>query len=682
MGSALQMFDFDDTPEAEQLPARYSESTALQKPAACEIRKRVEDVNKVPSHTRTKGQEKLNFVQMVVELMDKSGKGMEEACDIIAMNYAEAFLLLLHGGKNGASQLTYNNCRHWLALLGRTPEGGYNFANSAALCDNYVRGFQNRDGDPLFWTYFFAFYLNMNRMPATQAYRRAVAKTRKEMPLAVIPSRQQATYRIRQLDETTVALARHGEEFLKNNYIDFIRRDPNDLEPGYALVSDSREFDFFVKVWDEKKQGWDKVRPKICGMIDMRSWYMTSWQISAVPVNCDTITDALAMHIILNGKHIPNYMYVDNGKDYTALGFSTPAKFGEFEHSIFKELNINMINSIPYNGRAKLIERFFRDVMQQFDKLLPSYLGSRPGERPDTAQFFSDNPEKLLTLEQLVLIFGAFLKEYHDTPKYGESHMGKTPRQIWESRVPKTVTITDERLFMALLRPYPTTRTVHRGPAIVLGKTEYYSMDLWKYMGKPVMVKLDRHNYSHVYAFTLDGTLICECLIRKRAKSLDFSEENRDLIAEGMSRQRSQIKRTYTAIDELTSGLHVLPPLKLMIAPPGVKIVKDGESTSVKGANHKYRNWTAVDANGQEIEIPNGQEQETGESAAPAIEFRKNRKAAIDLEFQRNLDATLLKNKTVAEDKMKEDFAFADFAKVEDNNKQEGMSNELDKDFN
>jgi transposase InsO family protein len=601
--AALAIYDFDNSPAPALMPdvrGQMTDHSGLVTIAA--PRPRPESVDLVPSETRTKAQEKLNYCQMVLELMRNTGKGMHEACDIIAMKYAEAFPQLLHGGKGGKSQLTYNNGRNWLSLLGKTKEGGYDFANAAVLCDNYKRGVQldSRKGDEKFWEFFFALYLNKNRLPATQAYKLAAAKTKKENPFAVLPTRQQATYRIGQLAPETLALARYGEEVFKNSYMDYIRRDWTDIAPGMVMVSDSRDFDFFVRAWDEKEQVWKAVRPKICGIIDARSWYITSWQITIEPINCDTITDALALHISRNNGHIPGFLYVDNGKDFTASGFSEPVKFERWEHSIFQELGIKMVNSLPYNGRAKTIERFFKDVMQTFDKLFCSYLGSRPGERPDTAQFYANNPEKLPSLEQLCQIFAAWTNEFHNTPKRGEIHKGQSPLQIWETRTQQTVRMTNDQLFMAFLRPESATRTVHRGPAISLDKVEYYSDALWPHFDKSVMIKTDRNDPEHVYAFTLDGTLICECRTRAKIKALDFSQGNRDAISDAMANQRRQIKRTYTAIEELTGGYNVLSPIALMAMAPDAKIIKDGERTSVKGASHKFQHFIAVGGDGIE----------------------------------------------------------------------------------
>ena len=619
MASALSLIDYDDSPAPELLPVVRDNGQLTVNNAP---RPRVESVDLVPSQTRTKAQEKLNYCQMVLELMRNTGKGMHEACDITAMNYAEAFPLLSCGGQGGRSQLHYNNCRNWLSLLGKTKDGGYNFANAAVLCDNYKRGVQveSRKGDEKFWEYFFALYLNKNCLPATVAYRLAVTKIKKENPFAVCPTRQQATYRIGQLDPATIMLARHGEEALKNSFIDYIRRDWTDVMPGMVMVSDSRTFDFFVKNWDEEKQVWKAVRPTVCGMIDAKSWYITSWQITPEAVNCDVITDALALHIARNNGHIPNFLYVDNGKDFTASGFSTPVVFDKYEHSIFKELGIKMVNSLPYNGRAKTIERLFRDVMQQFDKLFCSYLGSRPGERPDTAQFYADNPEKLPSLEQLCQIFAAWIKQYHETPKRGEIHKGQSPLQVWETKMQQAEPLGNDRLFMAFLRPESATRTVHRGPAISLDKTEYYSDKLWPHFDKPVMVKTDRNDPEHVYAFTPDGTLICECRTRAKIKALDFSQENREQISEAMSRQRRQIRQTYTAIEQLTGGYNVLSPIALMAAAPDAKIIKDGERTSVKGASHKFQHFIAV---GGDEQLTMDNEQLT---TNPKIDFKEDRR--------------------------------------------------------
>jgi hypothetical protein len=656
--------------------------TAIQKREPCEIRKRTEDVDDVPAVVRAKAQERVNYLQMVIEKMRHTGKGMEESCLLIAMNYADAFPLLNKGGKGGASQLTYNNCRHWLRIIGKTKDGGYDFGNSAALCDNYQRGIRTKDkwnGDPEFWKAFWGFYMNRNRLAATTAYRLATIKTKQNNAFAVIPKIQSVTYRVSHLHPAEVALARHGEEALKNGFIAHIDRNWDNVQPGFMLVGDNRQFDVFVRVPGAKEGEWKAVRPWICAFIDARSWHVVSFTITTEDINNDLIANVLGAFIHSNENRAPLVCYVDNGKDFNAMGFSKPVEMDGHEHSTFIELGTNTLNSIAFNAKAKTVERYFRDMMMEFDKLFPSYLGSRPGDRPDTAAFFQKNPEKLLSVEQFTECFGAWLDKQQNMPKHGKIHKGKSPREIWESRTPLSESLSDARLFMAFLKPEKETRTITRGPKIEVNNNFYYSQELWPHYGKPVMVKTDRNNLSHVYAFKTDGTFICECHTKQSIEAYATDPESRKRIGEEMALQRRQLRNTYTAVNDLTGGMHVLSPLALLAAAPDVKIIRDGQRNSVKGASHKFVNYIVE---GQETEMrgPENQPQEDMEPTAPAIDFKEDRDAAIDLEFQRKLDETLLKNKT-AEDKDKGDFAFADFAKVEDKNKQEETSNELDKDF-
>ncbi len=635
----------------------------VQSPTAALVRRPVADMESIPSEWRAKAMERSRFCQEVYKYIVTARKTAKEAVELVVINYADAFPILLKGGKNGDPQLTYNNYRHWIRLLGRiddgTKRGSPDFSNVAALCDNYRRGERDQDswsGDPVFWKYFFATYLNKTRPSVPFAYRNARNKMRKENPFAPIPNFQQAAYRVGKLHPATVILARDGQEALKNNCIDFIRRTWDDVEPGMALIADSRTFDFMVKAWDEKTQTWKATRPTLCGMIDARSWFMSGWQITVEPVNCDIVADSFALHIVNSNGVIPTYVYIDNGKDFNAQGFSAPVLMGDKKHSTFIELGTQRVNALPYNARAKTIERMFLDVMQGFDKYFAAYLGSRPHERPDTASYFDSHPEELPSLDNICRLFAAFLEEYHATPKHGEIHKGKSPQEIWESRKPGTA-IGMDRLFMAFLRPLATSRMVHQGPAISLDNTEYYSGELWKWLDKKVMIKTDRHDASHIFAFDFDGALIAECRTRAKAKALDFSEENRHAVAEGMAGARRQIKRTYTALNQLTGGLHVLSPIEIFAAPIGARPIKAGEKASVKGADHNFINWTVP----RELE---------NVAEFPPLDYKEDRKAAKDMEFQRKLDATLLRHSDDAhvredEKEQAENFDFADFAESE-----------------
>ena len=59
---------------------------------------------------------------------------------------------------------------------------------------------------------------------------------------------------------------------------------------------------------------------------------------------------------------------------------------GDFYESgingLFNKLGINAVFAQPYNARAKVIERFFRELQEGFERLLPSFVGSNIIDKP------------------------------------------------------------------------------------------------------------------------------------------------------------------------------------------------------------------------------------------------------------------------------------------------------------
>ena len=356
--------------------------------------------------------------------------------------------------------------------------------------------------------------------------------------------------------------------------------------PGECVIGDSRTFDTRVRVWDDENNRWIAVRPNITGLLDARSWYFASYWITAEPVNSGTLIDTLALYLHNTGGEPPKFAYFDNGKDYTARGYSTPFEAGGKEHSIFGELGIQLVTALPFNARAKTIERAFRDMMQQFDKAFPDYLGSKPTERTMGAAWFDKHPEELPSLEQFCQVFAKWLDDWHHTPKRGELHAGKTPAELWAKRV-ATAPIPPEELRFALLQPV-ALRKVGRGPAVSYGNELYYCDDLR--FGAEVLLKTDRLDAAHIYVFTPDDALIGEARTRARIKALALDDEAaRIAIADQLARQRRQLKEARTLIGELSGGGALTSPLELFLGGTCPRLEHRGEVGSVKGASHQYR---------------------------------------------------------------------------------------------
>ena len=108
---------------------------------------------------------------------------------------------------------------------------------------------------------------------------------------------------------------------------------------------------------------------------------------------------------ILKMDHIPEYVYQDNGRAFKSKFFNgdkkglvggvkrarsgadssplPPIRFEELGFTgVYNKLGIKPVYATPYNARAKVIERFFLDFQESFEKLIPSYIGTSIENKP------------------------------------------------------------------------------------------------------------------------------------------------------------------------------------------------------------------------------------------------------------------------------------------------------------
>jgi len=600
----LLSVDFALVPAREQLPA---------------LPARRADYAVATTEERRIAIEKLEFCRLAISIKSECRVGLEEACKLTALRHSEKFPELLRKGKGGKSALNYHNARQWLKLLGKTKDGSPDWNNSANLCDNYVRGAQERPGSPAFWETFFAIYLNRAGLSIPEAYRDAAKKIRECYSLAWIPAEHQCRYQVSKLDLQDVILARLGQEALKAKCLDFIRRDWDSLLPGELFVADNRELDFPCRQWDEEKQSWIAKRAYLCMIIDAKSWVPLAWRLSLEPITGVTIANTFAEAIYRNGNKPPSIFYSDNGADFCKQGFASDVEIEGHKHSIFREIGTELLNAIAYNARAKTVERFFLDLANWFDKKKTGYLGNCPGARPDSAAFFYKNPETLLSLQQLEDALKAYFEDYIQRSKHGKIHKGQSPLEIWQGKHYEAPVWSEDRLRFAMLMPLKETRTVNKGLCLAINGVEYGSTDLRHHFGKKLMVKIDWLDPEHVFAFEVDGRLICECKTKRAINAIAKTEADRKLIGEELKGQREELRYWENHLNALTGGLHKVSPDQIMAAPIGAKLVKVGEMNSVKGAAHKFKVY--------ELKAPD-------EKAPLQLEFKADKVEAKLKEFE------------------------------------------------
>lgn len=170
---------------------------------------------------------------------------------------------------------------------------------------------------------------------------------------------------------------REGQKALKDKVEPFIRRDPSLLEVGDVLVADGHRLNFQVVNPFTGKP----CRALLVGYVDWKSFDLAGYEIM-VEENTQCIASALRNSILRLGS-IPKITYQDNGKAFRARFFTSTESLEESGlYGLFGRLGVIAVFAQPYNARAKIIERWFKEFSDTFERLLPSFTGTSIEDKP------------------------------------------------------------------------------------------------------------------------------------------------------------------------------------------------------------------------------------------------------------------------------------------------------------
>ena len=171
-------------------------------------------------------------------------------------------------------------------------------------------------------------------------------------------------------------LMREGEKAYHDKVEAYIERDISKLEVGDVLIADGHVLNFQVINPFTGKP----TRATLVGFLDWKSTALIGYEIMMTE-NTQCIASALR-NSILNLGLIPKVVYQDNGKAFKAKYF----QHSDFDEAgfngVYSNLGIKSVFAKPYNARAKVIERFFLEFQEEFEKMMPSYIGTSIEDKP------------------------------------------------------------------------------------------------------------------------------------------------------------------------------------------------------------------------------------------------------------------------------------------------------------
>ena len=296
-------------------------------------------------------------------------------------------------------------------------------------------------------------------------------------------------------------LARDGEKALSDKVEPYIKRDASLLEVGDILVADGHKLAFQVINPFTGKP----CRATLVGFLDWKSTALVGYEIM-LEENTQCIASALRNSII-NLDMIPKVVYQDNGKAFRAKYFNDDKGFTELGfQGLYSKLGIETVFAKPYNARAKVIERFFKEFQEGFEKLLPSYIGSSIQNKPaymmrNEKLHKSWHNDYIPTIEETIKMIDMWLSFKNSQPC--PNAPDKTIAEVLSERKRQNIDINMlDDLMLAT-----EVKTIQRNGIRFLN-CDYFDERLYGFKSK-VLIKYNLFDLTSIKVYTPKGEYLC-----------------------------------------------------------------------------------------------------------------------------------------------------------------------------
>ena len=296
-------------------------------------------------------------------------------------------------------------------------------------------------------------------------------------------------------------LARDGEKALSDKVEPYIKRDASLLDVGDILVADGHKLAFQVINPFTGKP----CRVTLVGFLDWKSTALVGYEIM-LEENTQCIASALRNSII-NLDMIPKVVYQDNGRAFRAKYFTDDKGFTELGfQGLYSKLGIETVFARPYNARAKVIERFFKEFQEGFEKLLPSYIGSSINTKPaymmrNEKLHKSWHNEYIPTIEETIKMIDMWLNFKNSQPC--PNAPDKTIAEVLSKRKRQNIDIN----LLDDLMLATGVKTIQRNGIRFLN-CDYFDERLYGFKSK-VLIKYNLFDLTSIKVYTPKGEYLC-----------------------------------------------------------------------------------------------------------------------------------------------------------------------------
>jgi putative transposase len=345
-------------------------------------------------------------------------------------------------------------------------------------------------------------------------------------------------------------LMREGQKALIDKEVFSIERDISKLAVGDVLVADGHKLDFQVKHPFTGKP----VRATILAHYDWKSSYLVGYEIM-IEENTQCITSSLRNSIVHLGK-IPKISYQDNGKAFKGKFFTEETNLEECGfYGLFGRLGIIPVFAMKYHARSKVIERFWKEFIGKFERLLPSFTGASVDDKPAWTRM-GETFHKAIhngyipTIKEAKSRIDAWIEDYLEVQPCPHVK-GKTIGEVFREGQGPGVDVEElDELMLAT-----EVKTIRAGTITFLSG-DYEHENLFG-LHESVYVKYSLFDLSFIKVYDRAGNYLCtatrKALVHPMAQHLGAAKDVTELRYQ-QNKQRTLARNTMKAAKELIAA--------------------------------------------------------------------------------------------------------------------------------
>lgn len=362
---------------------------------------------------------------------------------------------------------------------------------------------------PEAWNVFCALYFTQTElrvercMELTEEWARQ--NCRQALPLPSLQTFQRAVNRV---PAEVQYYARKGPRKWWAKYSPYIARRYDNMESNQIWVGDTYTMDIVTRAETGQLH-----RMYLSAWVDARSGIFVGWSISGESKSQNSV-NALRDGCIRQGTMPLENLYTDNGRefltyDFGGRGHRAKAVLANGETpfqplTIMQRMEVDMINAIPKNSRAKVVERSFEALKDRVMRLFPTFTGGSPAEKPEQLKDILRTGRKAPTDDEARDILNKLIQYDLNYAKYDGpviKDKGKRKIDVYnEYSVREKIPADPGVLRLMLMRSTRPLKVGRAGIVITINGVplKYWSEDIRQYMDRKVYIRYDPADLSSV----------------------------------------------------------------------------------------------------------------------------------------------------------------------------------------